>query len=236
MPVLMTCVIAPSSSTRQRARPGDQPPLAGRGHPVELELEREVLRAQGRGTPARAGSADSGGSSASQAGRPSTSSAAQPVSRSQAWLKRWIRAVAVEHDDQRAGGVDAGGDESRSACSAAGARTQLGDVGGDAEEARSRSPSSSCSTVIVERDAAAARRPCARRSTRASRRPRAAGRREDLHARLDAELRRARGDLVGVVDQRSVERADDLVGAIAEHPLGAGVEQRDPARSASASR
>ena len=149
--------------------------------------------------------------------------------RSQAWLKRTIR-PSPSSTRTSAPAVSMPAEvRSRSAFSAACAR-----IGSVMSVATPRKPVTAPSVVVLDGDRQRDAEPLAVLAhVRPLRRLGALAARdgdEDLGARLDAQLRRALRDLVRVVDQRGRRHADDLVRAVAEHPLGAGVEQRDRRR------
>ena len=147
VPVPITCVIAPASSTSRVAAHwiSRRPPSA---------VTQSISNSNGKSSgpmarnAVRADPASSGGSSTSSAGRPMTSAARRPVSRSQAWLKRWTRPSGPSTMTSAAAVSTPAVMMSRSACSAS--RARISAVTSEATPTNVRgAPCSSCSSVIV---------------------------------------------------------------------------------------
>ena len=101
MPVLMTCVIAPSPSSRQvldHAISRASPRVVSHSRSEETGNVSGRIAANSRLTV----SSVPGGASTSQVRRPSMSFAARPVRRSHARLNVRIGALAVQDEDERA--------------------------------------------------------------------------------------------------------------------------------------
>ena len=207
------------------ARPRDQPGVAAGGQPLAFGGDRERLGAHGRELPAHRllGS----GRREHVPGPPPDHVLRRAAGQALAGpVEGDDRARPVEHEDERARGVDAAVNTSRSAFSAACAATRsVTSVATPRNPVTAPCPSCWTVTVIETRSRAAVladEGPLPGLLALASR-----DGDEDLVPGLDAELRRALADLGAVEEQPGRRDADDLFGVVAEHPLRAAIEQRD---------